>query len=249
MNTYNNSQIYDQEFLPVCDDSGILEYLEAIYCVCLPTQIPVETQIYSDFIYWPLETGFYMPEISDSYCDQLQDYCQCQIDQSSHPPLKTEAQALDEMLQVELTRDVNKHEENEEVSIIDRKVRKRKARSEKLNIRPRLLYLRKLLLDSKVSGFTRKVKKTRYTTDKYLGRRSQYIGVTKNNVHWQSLINVNRVKKYIGTFLNETEAARTYDLYALAMQGSESCLNFDYTPQEMLEAVEHFLEHNRVKLA
>ena len=31
-------------------------------------------------------------------------------------------------------------------------------------------------------------------------RRSQYIGVLRNNKRWQSLINVGNVKRYIGTF-------------------------------------------------
>jgi len=98
-------------------------------------------------------------------------------------------------------------------------------------------------MNNPVSPFRRSSKKTRFTKNKYLGRRSKYIGVTKNNVHWQALINVNHAKKYIGTFTDEIEAAKTYDLFALAMQGRRARLNFNYPPQKIVEMIDQYLAH------
>lgn len=97
------------------------------------------------------------------------------------------------------------------------------------------------------TSFRSTTKKTRGTTDVHLGRRSQYIGVSRNNTNWQALINVKNSKKYIGTFTSEIEAARNYDIYAVAMQGEKALLNFNYTPQQMVDAVEYYLEHKKAR--
>ncbi|CAI2361458.1 unnamed protein product [Moneuplotes crassus] len=149
----------------------------------------------------------------------------------------------------------NSSEENElfvrvhkDVSTANKVVKPRRRRSWKLDITDRLPIIKKIILSKPVGPFLRSTKKTRYTTDKYLGRRSKYIGVTKNNVNWQALINVNHEKKYIGTFSNEIEAAKTYDLYAVAMQGKRARLNFSYTNQEMVNMIDHYLAHKSIKI-
>ena len=58
------------------------------------------------------------------------------------------------------------------------------------------------------------------------GRRSKYIGVSKNNQNWQVLITVANSKKYIGTFLTEKEAAIAYDFYSIALHGAKATTNF-----------------------
>ncbi|CAI2374986.1 unnamed protein product [Moneuplotes crassus] len=129
-------------------------------------------------------------------------------------------------------------------------IKKRKSRADAIDIKPGLLELRKQILDNKnksTTEFTRSTKKTRFASKTTHGRRSKYIGVSKNNIHWQALINVDRKKKYIGTFIDEVEAARAYDIYSLAIKGKEACLNFDYTVQEMLENIEYYLTHNCLK--
>ncbi|CAI2359655.1 unnamed protein product [Moneuplotes crassus] len=129
-----------------------------------------------------------------------------------------------------------------------REIRYRTNRSQTLDITDKLTVLRGLLLKTRVSSLRHSTKKTRYTKNKYLGRRSKYIGVTKNNIHWQALINVDHKKKYIGTFIDEIEAAKTYDLYALAMQGRRANLNFSYKPQKMIEIIDHYLTNGRINL-
>ncbi|CAI2381981.1 unnamed protein product [Moneuplotes crassus] len=129
-------------------------------------------------------------------------------------------------------------------------LKKRKSRVDKLDIKPGLLKLRKGILNNmhkNATAFTQSRKKTRFTSNINLGRRSRYIGVTKNNTHWQALINVKKSKKYIGTFSNDIEAARTYDLFSLAIKGERALINFNYTADEMLESIDHYLSHNCIK--
>ncbi|CAI2359895.1 unnamed protein product [Moneuplotes crassus] len=126
-------------------------------------------------------------------------------------------------------------------------LQKRRSRSTKLDIRKSLIRLRKRIMSKNTMKFTQTLKKNRGNPNKYLGRRSQYIGVTKNNTNWQALINVKGAKKYIGTFLHEVEAAKAYDLYSLAMQGKKASLNFNYTGKEMAKMISYFLAHGSIK--
>uniref|UniRef100_A0A7S3KSN4 AP2/ERF domain-containing protein n=1 Tax=Euplotes crassus TaxID=5936 RepID=A0A7S3KSN4_EUPCR len=207
-----------------------------------------QAQNYPYLSFGTFETDLVRPEAMHFKKDQFQSKNQSLIVQNYLQSKRVKAGILDKTFHLELTLNQNPLEENKEATNSERGITKRGGRGSKLNINPGLIRLRQRLLDHKILGFTRKLKKTRYTSDKYLGRRSQYIGVSKNNIHWQALINVNYAKKYIGTFLDEIEAARTYDLYALAMQGESASLNFDYTPQEMLEAIEHYLQHKYSKV-
>ncbi|CAI2384515.1 unnamed protein product [Moneuplotes crassus] len=61
------------------------------------------------------------------------------------------------------------------------------------------------------------------------------------------LINIGRTKKYIDIFLSEQEAARTYDLYAIALKGVKAGLNFDYTVEEMIAMIDHYLNHRKIE--
>ena len=44
---------------------------------------------------------------------------------------------------------------------------------------------------------------------------------------------VNKIKKYLGSFQNEEEAARTYDKVALQNHGYKAKTNYDYTKEEI----------------
>ncbi|CAI2361931.1 unnamed protein product [Moneuplotes crassus] len=139
-------------------------------------------------------------------------------------------------------------EEHKEALEKDRVVIQRRNRTWRLDISDRLPIIRRIIIKNNIGPFKNSTKKTRYTKNKYLGRRSKYIGVTKNNVNWQALINVDHEKKYIGTFVNELEAAKTYDLYAIAMQGKRAHLNFSYTSEEMVTMIDHYLAHRRINI-
>ncbi|CAI2382744.1 unnamed protein product [Moneuplotes crassus] len=126
-------------------------------------------------------------------------------------------------------------------------LRKRRRNTKELNITERLTDLRLRILSGYVTKFTCSAKKAKSTHKKNLRRRSKYIGVSRNNSNWQALLNVDQIKKYIGTFTNELQAARAYDIYSVAMRGEEASLNFNYSGEEMLERIEYFLEHKTIK--
>jgi hypothetical protein len=73
-------------------------------------------------------------------------------------------------------------------------------------------------------------------------RRSQYVGVTKSGDHWQTLINVGKTKKYIGTYCSEREAALVYDFYAFGLRGLRAKTNFSHKGPQILLMIESFLE-------
>eukprot|EP00344_Euplotes_crassus_P008768 CAMPEP_0196995834 /NCGR_PEP_ID=MMETSP1380-20130617/1859_1 /TAXON_ID=5936 /ORGANISM="Euplotes crassus, Strain CT5" /LENGTH=179 /DNA_ID=CAMNT_0042411625 /DNA_START=270 /DNA_END=809 /DNA_ORIENTATION=- len=124
-------------------------------------------------------------------------------------------------------------------------IRKRRRRSSRLEIRSRLMSVRDQILEEGITAFYSSPKKSR-TIVVEKSRRSKYIGVSKNNDHWQALINIGRTKKYIDIFLSEQEAARTYDVYAIAIKGLGANLNFNYTGAQMVAMVDHFLQHGQV---
>ena len=49
-------------------------------------------------------------------------------------------------------------------------------------------------------------------------RRSKYLGVSRNNQRFQTLLNIRNKKQYIGTFCDELEAAIAYDFYSIAIK-------------------------------
>ena len=61
------------------------------------------------------------------------------------------------------------------------------------------------------------------------GRRSSYIGVSKNGDVWQALIVIDSKKTYIGSYYTEEEAAIAYDFYSIVIKQFAEKTNFDYT--------------------
>ncbi|CAI2379431.1 unnamed protein product [Moneuplotes crassus] len=138
-------------------------------------------------------------------------------------------------------------EDSEEYKSGAQMPKKRKRKTKELNIRKKLTTLRSRILSNRVAEFNSSYKKAKSANRKSLKRRSKYIGVSKNNSNWQALINIGQIKKYIGTFSNELQGARAYDLYSVALRGEEGALNFDYSAQDMLERIDYFLKHKSVK--
>ncbi|CAI2380426.1 unnamed protein product [Moneuplotes crassus] len=133
-------------------------------------------------------------------------------------------------------------EKTENIGDSTKRIKKRRSRSSRLPIKSLLTKIRMEILCNKIPAFYSSPKKTRGTTDVTLGRRSRYIGVSKNNSHWQALISIRKTKKYIGTYISEQEAARIYDLYAIAIYGVNARINFDYTLQEMVSMIDAYLQ-------
>ena len=69
-------------------------------------------------------------------------------------------------------------------------------------------------------------------------RSSTYIGVSKNGDNWQVLINNGKFKKYVGTFVDEKQAAITYDFYAICLKLSKAKTNFTYSTGLISEMIQ-----------
>lgn len=63
-------------------------------------------------------------------------------------------------------------------------------------------------------------------------RASKYRGVSKNGNQWQSIIMVTNKKRYIGSFPDEIQAAKAYDIAALINHTRRVTTNFKYTEDE-----------------
>mmetsp|Transcript_27958 Transcript_27958/g.32053 ORF Transcript_27958/g.32053 Transcript_27958/m.32053 type:complete len:98 (+) Transcript_27958:345-638(+) len=72
------------------------------------------------------------------------------------------------------------------------------------------------------------------------GRRSNYIGVSKNGDVWQSLIMIDGKKTYIGSYHTEEEAALSYDFYSMILKQFSAKTNFDYTLMQIRRMVDNY---------
>ena len=93
----------------------------------------------------------------------------------------------------------------------------------------RLKKLLKLIKWGKLTAFCYSKSKSKGEFGNIAGRKSDYIGVSKNNHQWQALINVSNVKWYIGTYATQKEAAIAYDFYSISVRGNKAKTNFDYS--------------------
>ncbi|CAI2380284.1 unnamed protein product [Moneuplotes crassus] len=141
----------------------------------------------------------------------------------------------------------DEHIDHQKLQGLSKIPKRRKRRTSELDIKHRLLKLKDRILYTYMLGFSSTKKKAKTANKILLSRRSKYIGVSRNNSNWQALINVGESKKYIGTFENELQAARAYDLYSLALREDQGSLNFDYSKEEILERIEYYLKYNCVK--
>ena len=110
---------------------------------------------------------------------------------------------------------------------------------------PRIDYKLKRLLDQikwgKLSAFNFAQTKSNGEFSNISGRRSNYIGVSKNNLHWQALINVANMKRYIGTFATQKEAAIAYDFYSIAVRGAKARTNFNYSVEVFTNMINSYM--------
>lgn len=77
------------------------------------------------------------------------------------------------------------------------------------------------------------------------GRRSHFIGVSKNSQNWQVLINLGDFKKYIGTYSTKEEAALVYDFYSIALNGYKANTNFSYDVSTVTDMIKNYYENDR----
>ncbi|CAI2384258.1 unnamed protein product [Moneuplotes crassus] len=253
MNLNTNCDVWRQGSLPIWNYTSIILQLNKTYCTCtklgedikhlgnictnfdhllhpLPDFMPLSLRNNNKKLY---EAGsLFNTELQKQSKEELYEKKLLEYKQPQTYSSKPQAQ-----------------EEERKGALIDEKVvTPRRRRSSRFNIRTRLMRIRKSILTNLLSSFKSSPKSTRGSPGSRNGRGSIYIGVSKNNLNWQTLINVRGSKKYIGTFANEVEAAKTYDIYAVAMKGDKASLNFSYSTQEMLSAIDHFIEHRSVNM-
>lgn len=86
-----------------------------------------------------------------------------------------------------------------------------------------------------------------YTGKKNIKKRSSsYIGVSKNGLHWQVLINYGSSKKYIGTYPTEKEAAIAYDFYAIVLSRRLPKTNFSYDSELVFSMINSYTESKSI---
>ncbi|CAI2379035.1 unnamed protein product [Moneuplotes crassus] len=120
-----------------------------------------------------------------------------------------------------------------------------KSQKEQLpDISENLALLLEMVNSFKDVSFTASTKSSRGLHNGASSRRSQYIGVLKNGRRWQVLINVASKKKYIGTYINEKEAAIMHDFYSIVLKGLRAKTNFNYDSAMIKDMISNYQSNN-----
>jgi len=74
--------------------------------------------------------------------------------------------------------------------------------------------------------------------------RSNFIGVSKNGNHWQSLIVINNTKVYLGTYKTQKEAAVMFDFHSLVVHYKWAKVNFNYSADDLIKMIQVFKQNS-----
>lgn len=125
------------------------------------------------------------------------------------------------------------------------KVKQRKRKNALPPMDDKLYEIMQQISTGEIVGFKASPKSIKGMYRNKSGRRSRYIGVSKNSQNWQVLINLGNFKKYIGTYSTEKEAAIAYDFFSIALNGSKANTNFDYDISLITEMIESYLASDK----
>ena len=78
-------------------------------------------------------------------------------------------------------------------------------------------------------------------------KRSSFIGVSRNGLHWQALITINKRKTYIGSYECEKDAAVAFDFFSILLHSFTAKTNFSYTRNSIEEMIWNY-KQNRESL-
>ena len=78
-------------------------------------------------------------------------------------------------------------------------------------------------------------------------KRSSFIGVSRNGLHWQALITINKRKTYIGSYECEKDAAVAFDFFSILLHSFTAKTNFSYTRNNIEEMIWNY-KQNRESL-
>ena len=120
----------------------------------------------------------------------------------------------------------------------------RKRKNELPDIEDNLKVVLQHLCDDDSISISPKTKGNRGLHNGRSKRRSKYVGVSRNGCHWQTLINVGKTKKYIGTYCSEAEAAMVYDFYSLGLHGLKARTNFAYKGELVRRIIKTYFDND-----
>ena len=103
----------------------------------------------------------------------------------------------------------------------------------------------KQISSNKILQFTHNEKSARGLHNGISSRRSQFIGVLRNANRWQVLINYRGIKKYIGTYVSEKEAAIIHDFYSIGINGIKGKTNFSYDNELIERMINSYFENDK----
>ena len=78
-------------------------------------------------------------------------------------------------------------------------------------------------------------------------KRSSFIGVSRNGLHWQALITIEKRKTYIGSYECEKDAAVAFDFFSILLHSFTAKTNFSYTRNNIEEMIWNY-KQNRENL-
>ena len=128
-------------------------------------------------------------------------------------------------------------DQNTPSKIVKNKLRKRSRKNALPDISRNISILLRMTQNDQTLFVAPKRKGNRGLHNGLSRRRSKCIGVSKNPRTWQALINVGKIKKYIGTYSTEKEAAIAYDFFALGLHGLEAYTNYGYDSYLLQEMI------------
>ena len=145
--------------------------------------------------------------------------------------------------------DMSTHGEDLVIKQTSRSIKSRKKNRllKSRNTQEGLLQLQRILQNYSDNGqivIKRSTKSKSNTRLFKSGRRSSYIGVSKNGDVWQALIMIDSKKTYIGSYHTEEEAAMAYDFYSIVLKQFASKTNFDYTLPLIKKMVQNYYDND-----
>ena len=119
-------------------------------------------------------------------------------------------------------------------------IRSRKRKISLPNIDGNLIKILSLLYHNIDISFKHSAKSARGLHKGVSFRRSAYVGVLRNRGKWQVLINEGSIKKYIGTYESEVEAAIVNDFYSIGINFLNAKTNFHYSKDIIVTMIESY---------
>ena len=124
-------------------------------------------------------------------------------------------------------------------------VKQRRRKTSLPSLDNHLMKIMRLISKGKYISFQSSTKTTRGLHNGESDRRSRFIGVLKGKSGWQTLINVGRTKRYIGTYNTEAQAALVHDFYCIGINGLKAKTNFEHNASQLQKMISDYYENGK----